>query len=325
MVISNSKLICCLRTEGMLQSLKDLINVPIIVLSDESDVMTLLNQQTCPSFLVVDRCYSQESVMSIKKAFPQTCIVLLTDSSLSDVIPKISQDDFTALNAIINLHGGQEHTFILQQLVDRYVTTYNPALSIANFGGECFENVIVNSVDQYDIVTKIEELLDEIGVRTFQKSFFVDVLVELVNNGIYDAPRTLDNVQKYYKSDRAQNIALSESEIISLKWGYNDNLLWMSITDLFGALAQWHLYSMLSNCYKDSSNALNLNKDEGGSLGFYKIVSCSTNIVVHVTHLKRTEVICVFDRQQTKKEARNAPRSYVFTYSENCLVGDKNE
>lgn len=154
---------------------------------------------------------------------------------------------------------------------------------------------IANDADKRHAIGEVCAWAEAIGARRPLVHRLASVVDELMMNALHDTPAV---------SDRG----------VALRWGADDNVLAISVSDACGALRQRDLIDHLLRARSEGGRPLGeANAPHGAGLGLYLVVANVASLVVNVEAGRRTEVVCLFDRAREGQPAVSPVRSlHVF-------------
>jgi hypothetical protein len=140
------------------------------------------------------------------------------------------------------------------------------------------------------------------GVRRALRLGLVQVCEELLMNALYDAP--VDERGRALFADVApkQRLELRSPRPVSIRYGATDDLFAVAVRDRYGALRKAVLLDYLEKCLTAPQQIDR--KALGAGLGLYQIANSATELVFNIAPGTATEVVCTFDRRQTKAPLR---------------------
>ena len=142
------------------------------------------------------------------------------------------------------------------------------------------------------------------------------MMTELLHNAIYDAPiDSKDGSKKYYGNDRTLHFNLEKEEFVTVRFGGDDKILCCEVSDQMGRLHFADMLHVWCKCFSGVENIVNVKENEGGSIGFFKIINCVSDIIVNVDKNRSTRVCCLIRRELSKREFRLNPKNIHFYFN----------
>lgn len=170
------------------------------------------------------------------------------------------------------------------------------------------------------VVQFISALGDDIDDQRFAQGYASSVgrmIDELILNAIFHANPRFQN------SDHDEEYALSMWEAVEVKWGFDGELFFFSVTDSFGSLIEHqaitHIGTAQRNRRKNISEE-NTAPAETSGLGLRTVFKGTQFLFINVIHNSSTEIIggLRFD----KTLAQFAERGKIFTFNSNSPKSD---
>jgi hypothetical protein len=161
-----------------------------------------------------------------------------------------------------------------------------------------------------DTLNKIvQEWVDACGVGKNISRLAHGICEELLMNAIYDAP-VAGGRTHYEQLERTSKRELTPDEWSTLRFGMNDRLFAIAVTDPFGAFLREKWFSYLRKALKrDDTNNLIDTKKGGAGLGLFKMLYSSHGVVCNVDQGQRTEVIVLININIPVRDFIHMPRS----------------
>jgi hypothetical protein len=168
--------------------------------------------------------------------------------------------------------------------------------------------VIKGSSNRESSNAAVSAWVDSIGLNKNISRLAFGISEELIMNAIFDAP-TAGGRTTYGALSRSQVRELESDDCPTLRYGADDRMLGISITDPFGAFARdtWFAYARKVLRRRDN-NLIDL-KSGGAGLGLFKILFGSHSIICNVQPKKATEVIVLILTNQPIRDFDHMPRS----------------
>ena len=162
-------------------------------------------------------------------------------------------------------------------------------------GARVGERAIANDTDKRHAMGEVCAWAEAIGARKPIVHRLASVVDELMMNALYDTPG----------SDERRAV---------LRWGADDQLLAISVSDAFGALRQRDVIDHVRRARRERGRPRpETAVQRGAGLGLYLVLANVASLVVNVEVGRRTEVVCLFDRAKAGRPAVSSVRSlHVF-------------
>jgi hypothetical protein len=166
------------------------------------------------------------------------------------------------------------------------------------------ERVIANDVDKRHAMGEVCAWAEAIGARRPIVHRIANVVDELMMNALYDAP--------------VAPVASAAPDVVDprtmLRWGADDRVIAISVSDTFGALRQRDVIDHVRRARSERGRPrTETGAQRGAGLGLYLVLANVASLVFNVEVGRRTEVVCLFDRARTGRPAVSFMRSlHVF-------------
>jgi hypothetical protein len=166
------------------------------------------------------------------------------------------------------------------------------------------ERLIANDADKRHAVGEVCAWAESIGARRPIIHRLASVVDELMMNALYDTPGTPGE-----EGERGERGARAK-----LRWGADDHVIAVSVSDAFGALRQRDVIDHVRRARSERGRP----RPEGGAqrgagLGLYLVLANVASLVINVEAGRQTEVVCLFDRAKAGRPAASLVRSlHVF-------------
>jgi hypothetical protein len=162
-------------------------------------------------------------------------------------------------------------------------------------GAAVGERTIASDVAKRHAMGEVCAWAEAIGARRPVVHRLASVVDELMMNALYDTPG-------------------SEERHAVLRWGADEHVLAISVSDTFGALRQRDVIDHVRRARRERGRPRpETAVQRGAGLGLYLVVANVASLVVNVEVGRRTEVVCLFDRATAGRPAVSCGRSlHVF-------------
>jgi hypothetical protein len=154
----------------------------------------------------------------------------------------------------------------------------------------------------------VSEWVDDCGLNKNISRVAFGICEELVMNAIFDAPMA-GGKNKYALIERSQPRELDPDDCATLRYGADDRVVAISITDPFGAFKRDTWFNYMRKVLKRHDDNLIDSKIGGAGLGLFKILYGSHNLICNVQPGKTTEVIVLISINQPLRDFDHMPRS----------------
>lgn len=187
-----------------------------------------------------------------------------------------------------------------------------PRLSdVLAWGASTIRWVPRNSAERDAAVAEIERYAALGGATSRLIERLAVVAHEMLMNAMYDAPVDASG-RALYAHDRKQDVILDDREAPTLRLGIDGMTAALEVTDPFGRLLRKHVLGSIlrgvEGARDDQANVLDTTHG-GAGLGFYRMYTSCTCVVVDVKPHASTRVLALFDIDASAREARAAPAS----------------
>lgn len=163
-------------------------------------------------------------------------------------------------------------------------------------GAPVGERMIANDADKRHAMGNVCAWAETIGARRPIVHRLASVVDELMMNALYDTPST------------------PSGRHAMLRWGADDHVIAISVSDTFGALRQRDVIDHVRRARSERGRPRpETQAQRGAGLGLYLVLANVASLVINVEVGRRTEVVCLFDRAQAGRPAVSFVRSlHVF-------------
>ena len=150
------------------------------------------------------------------------------------------------------------------------------------------EREVASDLQKRAAIGEVMAWAESVGARTPILHRLASVIDELLMNALHDAPR------------ESRPIVLAETGGRAvLRWGCDDRVIAVSVSDGFGALRQRDVIDHVRRARDERGRPNPATTDEpGAGLGLYLVLANVASLIVNVDPGRLTEVVCLFDRAQ---------------------------
>ncbi len=244
-----------------------------------------------------------------KEAHPNIITILVTDAPMHEYTKSLDLRDVEIVDHIIaNLSLEwtlSEIAVTLQKIIrkdffgiEKYIASGSIIHSIEVKGSsnrEACNNAVSSWIESFGLNRTVSRLASGISE-------------ELVMNAIFDAP-TAGGSANYATLQRSQARELVSQDCPILRYGADQRLVAISITDPFGAFKRDTWFTYARKILKRNDDTLIDSKSGGAGLGIFKILFGSHAIICNVQPTKITEVIALISITQPIRDFDHMPRS----------------
>lgn len=170
-----------------------------------------------------------------------------------------------------------------------------------SWGVEIHNKKIINSVQRKDLKEGLVEHFKSFGIRSTILDRANTVAEELLMNAIYDAPVDAEGRSLFNHISRKVEVHLEPQQQSFLRYACDGVMLAVSVEDPFGALTKNIVINYLKSCYEGKAGSLNAEKG-GAGRGLHLIIESSDVTIFNVKKGARTEVICLFSLDSSRKD-----------------------
>ncbi len=182
---------------------------------------------------------------------------------------------------------------------------------LLSWGGSTIKWLVRNSAERDHAVSEVERYAAMAGANSRLLERLAVVAHELLMNAMYDAP--VDPAGRpLYAHDRKQQVILDDSEAPTLRFGLDGMTCALEVVDPYGRLQRSHVLGSILRGVESGYNAHAqvLDTSHGGAgLGFFRMHTACTAVVVDVRPRASTRVLTLFDMDASPREARALPAS----------------
>ena len=151
-------------------------------------------------------------------------------------------------------------------------------------GAAVGERVVTNDWQKRAAISEVTAWAESIGARKPIVHRLACVIDELLMNALHDAPR------------ESRPVITDEGPRAVLRWGNDDAVLAVSVTDRYGAINQRDVIDHVRRARDERGRPNPATTDEpGAGLGLYLVLANVASLIVNVDPGRLTEVVCLFD------------------------------
>ncbi|MBF0238998.1 MAG: hypothetical protein HQM12_14950 [SAR324 cluster bacterium] len=163
---------------------------------------------------------------------------------------------------------------------------------------------ICYSDDRFQIIDEITDIVPKEQSR-YPKMIrgIRSALEELISNAFYDAPVDQEGQHLYFLQDRVHPVRLSPEMPVSIQYGLNENVLWVSVKDCYGSLNPVKLFEILK-CYYTNRGVSLRQGDGGAGFGLLIIYQSVSGLTIRVNPGKYTELTTCFILNETTRNRK---------------------
>lgn len=147
------------------------------------------------------------------------------------------------------------------------------------------ERLVTSDIEKRTAMTEVSAWAEAAGARRPIVHRLVSVIDELLMNALHDAPRESRPV-----------IDPNAPRQAVLRWGNDDTVLAVSVSDGFGSIRQRDVIGHVRRARDERGRPNPATLDEpGAGLGLYLVLANVASLIVNVNPGRKTEVVCLFD------------------------------
>jgi hypothetical protein len=163
------------------------------------------------------------------------------------------------------------------------------------------ERLVASDAEKRHAMAEVCAWAETIGARRPLVHRLASVIDELVMNALHDTPGTPPAPGT--RAPRAK-----------LRWGADDDVIAISVSDAFGALRQRDVIDHVRRARSQRGRPrAGSDAQRGAGLGLYLVLANVASLVINVEAGRQTEVVCLFDRAKGGRPAASLVRSlHVF-------------
>jgi hypothetical protein len=178
------------------------------------------------------------------------------------------------------------------------------------WGTKVHETVINTYEAKRFALLRVAEQAKQVGARRQVIAKIESVTDELLMNAMYDAPSIRTGMTRRSRIDMSTEGELPLEEAALLRYACDGRYFAVSVQDNYGELHKEAILDHLRRARAEKGRPKPAGPDNGGAgLGLYFILSSVTRFIANVDPGQRTEVICLFDLQQSGRKAGICARS----------------
>jgi CRP-like cAMP-binding protein/anti-sigma regulatory factor (Ser/Thr protein kinase) len=243
-----------------------------------------------------------ELASDIRSLTTKSKIVLLSEEDSSKIVSRLKEYDF--ISSIIAKRQ-EDRAFNVKSIsstVKKMLTDDIFGLEkYLHWGTEIKQFEITSSTQRMAVSQKALGYMSDLGIRSSILKKCEMVIEELLMNAIYDAPVDKHGNQLYNSRNRNLPVELEAQHCAKLRIATDGLFLAVSVEDPFGAFSKKTIVDYLENNYYNLDDNFNVNQGKAGAgKGLYLITEFSDLVIYNISPGVRTEVIALFDLDQTK-------------------------
>jgi serine phosphatase RsbU (regulator of sigma subunit) len=223
---------------------------------------------------------------SLSPYISRQALVLLADSSFADLLPRFSRD---GLRRVLPRHQPLPQRLGWDLLIHQHQCHAGPDLAGLMPRSETFwrDLPLTHSDDKTFVIEESRVYLEEAGVGPEHLDAALLAIDELLENGLYAAPKDGKGAHLYAKGERR---ALGPDETLSLHLAVGNGVLGISVIDAWGTLTPAVFLHRLARHVEGDG----LISGRGGA-GFYLLWRLSDYLQLRVFPHRETQVAVLFD------------------------------
>lgn len=213
-------------------------------------------------------------------------LVFLADNEFASLLPRFSQD---GIRRVLPRHHSLVQRLGWESLINQHRP--HPAGDLAGFipgiGAHWRDFNLTHSDDKGFIIDECGAFLEETGVVAEHLEAALLAIDELLENGLYAAPKDGKGLPLYSKGERR---ALAGDESLNLYLALKDNLLGIAVVDSWGTLTPAVFLDRLARHIEGDGLIAGL-----GGAGFYLLWRLSSYLQLRVFPHRQTQITVLFD------------------------------
>jgi CRP-like cAMP-binding protein len=242
---------------------------------------------------------------------PETKYVFVTSDTIAEHFQTLKK--FPELSTILARHP-KDRTFTvrnisttIRKLSGRDIFGVEKYLS---WGTDVATHTVTGSAQRGELLSKLEDYLDSIGIRGPLKRKSSRVAEELLMNAIYDAPTDSAGKSIYNHHDRSVPLELKPREFATFRYACDGTFLAISVVDRFGALSRSTILAYLERCFQ--GQLADAADKGGGGNGLFQIIQSSSLTAFNVRPGSQTEVIALLNINIQMEKMSTHPSFHYF-------------
>ena len=263
----------------------------------------------------LEHTYIQDSIyranpISLSPTLNRQDLIFLAEQNFSDLIPSLAQQ---GIRRVLRNHTSLHQHFGWQHLLAQHqAPNCDDLTQLMPSPEQHREFYFSHSDEKAFIINEIDAWLQELGRLSLDRlDAAIFLLDELIENGLYGAPRDGKNNPLYSKGTARE---LANDEVLKLTVSLQNHLLGISLTDSWGTLTP----KIFLNRLVRHTQGTGLDSGIGGG-GLYLIWRMSDYLQIRVYPLQQTQVSAFIDLAQPFEPELD--KSFQFLYhSELCEV-----
>jgi CRP-like cAMP-binding protein len=275
--------------------------VRLNLLDDAVEAERILREHKVDLLVCEDKCLE-----FLRKAYDEKLakefLLTTTTANISESLEKLSQLPFVdnVVSRYLEDKAGTSKALLtsIKKILSHDLFGIEKYMS---WGVEIHSRRVTNSKQRDELKAGMVEHFQSFGIRSTILERVNTVAEELLMNAIFDAPTDGSGKSLYNHVSRKTEVQLEPHQHSFLRYACDGVMLAVSVEDPFGALQKEIIVNYLRSCYDGRAGSLNAEKG-GAGRGLHLIIESADVTVFNVHKGARTEVICLFNLDSTKKD-----------------------
>ena len=240
-------------------------------------------------------------------------LVVLGDSFENDDAVTLLHND--RINHVIGRHQGDDDAELWVTSVKLLSGDLFGLEKYLAWGVKLHELEVGSYEEKRDALAAVANHARQVGARRSMLSRIESATDELLMNAMYDAPAAREGGVSSARVARSTNSPFADEPAL-LRYACDGRHFAVSVQDSYGELHKRAILDHLIRARTEKGRP-KLVEPGGAGLGLYFIVSSATRFIANIAPKERTEIICLFDLDQSGAKAPPGARSiHIFTSDE---------
>ena len=276
----------------------------------EQDLSTAISLMNSKKFsALVSNVPSVPLFSAARTANPKIINVLMTDKSMPVYAADLDVRDVELIDHVIARLTSEWALSDLSVTLQKIIRADYFGLEKYLASGSLINSIVIKgSSNRESSNAAVSAWVDLIGLPKNLSRLAFGISEELIMNAIFDAPAAGGRTA-YASFIRSEDRELDAEDCPTLRYGADDRMLGISISDPFGAFARDTWFAYARKVLRRRENNLIDLKSGGAGLGLFKILFGSHAIICNVQPKKATEVIVLISTSQPIRDFDHMPRS----------------
>jgi serine phosphatase RsbU (regulator of sigma subunit) len=256
-----------------------------------------------PSLVRLPESWYRANDAALSPYISRQALVFLAESKFADLLPRFSRD---GIRRVLPRHQPFIQRLGWETLIHQHESrpTSDLAVFLGGSGGLWRDFHLLHSDDKAFVLDEGAALLEETGIGAEYLDAAVLMMDELLENGLYAAPKNGKGLHLYAKGERR---ALAEDETLSLRIALRDGILGLAVVDSWGTLTPATFLDRLAS-HQEGEGLI----PGWGGAGFYLIWRLADYLQIRVYPHHQTQLTLLFDLNRPLDPEKDKGFQFLF-------------